>query len=98
MKTLFAILLTVVLGIGLIACSGEKQSEQTPAAEPQMESATTAMPDTAMEMTAVCANCGMTHDKADMMVYETEEGDTLYFCGQDCKDAYMAKMQEETTE
>ena len=37
------------------------------------------------------------HKKADMMAYQTEEGDTLYFCGENCKKAYLAKMDEEKT-
>ncbi len=96
MRQLFALLVTVILAFALIACSGEKKAEETQQAEPQME-ATEAQPDSMANM-AVCPSCGMEKNKAEMLAYETEEGDTLYFCSEHCQKEYMAKMEEETTE
>jgi YHS domain-containing protein len=96
MRNIFALLLMILLGLALIACSGEKQAEETQQAEPQMEAAT-AQVDSLADM-AVCPSCGMEHNKADMISYETEEGDTLYFCSENCQKMYMAKAEEETTE
>ncbi len=98
MKTLFALLVMALLGLALIACSGDKQTQETQQeqAEPQME-ATTAQPDSLADM-VVCPACGMEHSKAEMIAYETEEGDTLYFCSENCEKMYLAKQEQESTE
>jgi YHS domain-containing protein len=93
---IIGLFLTVVLALALFACSGEKKTEEMQKTEPQME-ATSAQPDSMAADMAVCASCGMEHKKADMEAYETDEGDTLYFCGENCKKAYLAKMDEEKT-
>jgi len=96
MRELFTLLLTVILAFALVACSGEQKTEETQQAEPQMET-TEVQPDSVANM-AVCPSCGMEKNKAEMMTFETEEGDTLYFCSESCQKDYMAKMEEETIE
>ncbi len=96
MRTFFALILIVFLGFALIACSGEKKADETQQVEPQMK--TTSVEADSMAGQAVCAACGMEMNKADMVAYETEEGDTLHFCNEKCQEMYMAKMEEETTD
>jgi len=93
---IIGLILTGVLALAMIACSGEKKTEEMQKAEPQMET-TSAQPDSIAADMAVCASCGMEHKKADMMAYQTGDGDTLYFCDENCQKAYLAKMDEEKT-
>lgn len=92
MAKLFYILFSFVLVIAFIACTGEKTEEQ---AEPETEAAVEKVLD---ENMAECAGgCEMTMEKEKMVALEQEDGETLYFCSDKCKEAYLAKEKEEGT-
>ena len=47
---------------------------------------------------AECAGgCGMTMEKEKMVAHE-QDGETIYFCSEKCKENYMAKEKEEGAE
>ena len=89
MTKLLYFLLSVVLVVAFIACTGEKVEEQ---AETEVEATVEKAMD---ENMAECAgDCGMTMEKEKMVAHE-HDGDTTYFCSEKCKEAYMAKEKEE---
>ena len=89
MAKLFYILLSFVLALAFIACTGEKVEEQTDTeAEATVEKALD-------ENMAECAGgCEMTMEK-EKMIAHVHDGDTLYFCSEKCQEKYMASESEE---
>ena len=92
MAKLFYILLSFILALAFIACTGEKVEEQTDTeAEATVEKALD-------ENMAECAGgCEMAMEKEKMIAHE-HDGDTTYFCSEKCQEAYLAKEKEEGAE
>ena len=93
MKRVLFLLLLLIIGATLIMCSGEKKQE---AAEEATEEATadtmeTVVSDTAM---AACPGCDMKMEKAKMVAHE-KDGETQYFCSEECKTNYLAEKAKE---
>ena len=93
MKRVLFLLLLFVIGVTLIMCSGEKKEEAAQEATGEATETTieTAVSDTAM---ATCPGCGMTMEKSKMVAYE-EDGETEYFCSEECKNNYLAEKATE---
>ena len=90
MKRVLFLLLLLIIGATLIMCSGEKKQEAVEeATEGAME---TVVSDTAM---ATCPGCDMKMEKAKMVAYE-KDGETQYFCSEECKTNYLAEQAKET--
>lgn len=81
----FTLLMTLFLIFAFFACGGEKKEEAVKT-EAQVEEATAGMIDCDGE-------CGMKMAKADMVTY-VQEGDTLHFCSEKCKEHYLAAEEE----
>ncbi|MFC2088905.1 hypothetical protein ACFLSX_04825 [Calditrichota bacterium] len=79
-------LMTLFLIFAFFACGGEKK-EEAAKTEAQVEEATAGMIDCDGE-------CGMKMAEADMVTY-VQEGDTLHFCSEKCKEHYLAAEKEE---
>ena len=90
-RVLFVILIFMV-GAALIMCLGEKKEEAE--VEVGTDTQESVVADTAM---AVCPGCGMKMQKSEMVAYETD-GETEYFCSQECLDNYLASSESEETE
>jgi YHS domain-containing protein len=84
MKSVFLLLIFLVIGVTLIMCSGEKKQE----AQEEVEQ-------TVVADSATCPGCEMKMDKAQMVAHEVEGEETQYFCSEECKTNYLAKKEEE---
>lgn len=101
MKRVFFLLLIVAIGATLIMCSGEQKPEATTdeatqeviTDEATQEATETVVADTA---NVACAGCGMEMEKAQMVSHEID-GETHYFCSEECKENYLAKKEKEDT-
>jgi len=92
MTKLLYFLLSLVLVVAFIACTGEKVEEKV---ETEAEATMEKVLD---ENMAECAgDCGMAMEK-EKMIAHVHDGDTIYFCSEKCQEAYMAKEKEEGTE
>jgi YHS domain-containing protein len=88
MNKVFFYILTLLLVLTMIACTGEKKQETT--MEEMQPGETTTEVDTAK---VTCAGCGMIHEKSEMTAY-VQDGDTLYFCSDQCKENYLSKQEQ----
>ena len=93
MKKVLFLLLLFVIGVTLIMCSGEKKEK---AAEEMTGEATESTMESAVSDTAMATDpvCGMTMEKSKMIAYE-DDGETVYFCSEECKDKYIAENAAE---
>ncbi len=89
MQKIIFFIWVIVLGVALVMCSAEKKEEVTQEATQEMQQ--TAVSDTG---TAVCPGCGMEMAKAEMVAHEAE-GETEYFCSEECKNHYLAEKKQE---
>jgi YHS domain-containing protein len=87
-RILLTFLLAVLL-VALFACSGEKKTETKTG---EMPPAQTTVADTGK---AICPGCGMEMARNEMIPYVVE-GKTLYFCSEQCKENYLATLEEKT--
>ena len=88
MSKVFSYILILLIALAVIACTGEQKQETT---TEEMQPAETT---TEVEMAKLtCAGCGMIHEKSEMTAY-VQEGDTLYFCSDQCKEHYLAKQDQ----
>lgn len=88
MKRVFILLVLLILGIALVMCGGEKKDEF------KEEAQQTVVADTGK---AVCPGCAMEMEKSKMVAHETD-GETEYFCSEECKDNYLASKEGEKSE
>jgi YHS domain-containing protein len=92
MHRVLFIIFIFVLGFALVMCTGEKKEEAE--VEESAETQEAVVADTAM---AVCPGCGMEMQKSDMVAHETD-GETEYFCSQECMENYLATSEAEEGE
>ena len=92
MKRVLFVIFVLILGIALIMCAGEKKEEAK--VEVSTDTKESVVSDTAM---VVCPGCGMEMQKSKMVAHETE-GETDYFCSQECMEHYLAQSESETAE
>ena len=83
----FLVILMILLALLLLACSGEKKAETKVEAETETQTAVQSADQ------ATCPGCNMTMDK-DKMITHVAEGDTMYFCSDNCKNKYLAELEE----
>ena len=86
MVKFFTLMVAVFLAFALIACTGEKVEQ----AKTEEQTTTEAAGVTA-EMVK-CPGCDMEMDKTKMVAHESE-GETTYFCSEECKTNYLAKLE-----
>ena len=92
MAKLFYILLSFILALAFIACTGEKVEETADTdAEATVEKALD-------ENMAKCPGCEMAAMEKEKMIAHEHDGDTTYFCSEKCQEAYLAKEKEEGAE
>jgi len=85
MKYLFVFLLALLVTVAMVSCSSEKQEEATAETQETM--------DTAAEAEMVqCTGCEMSMEKSKMVAYEMD-GETKYFCSEECKANYLAAKE-----
>ena len=92
MTKLLYFLVSMILVFAFIACTGEKVEEKS---ETEAEATVEKAMD---ENMAKCPGCDMDAMEKEKMVAHEHDGDTTYFCSEKCKEAYLAKEQEEVTE
>ena len=89
MRYLILAIFVFLLAFVIVACQAEKKEEVKTEPEP---AATTVNADT---VKITCQGCGMVHTKSEMTAYEID-GDTMYFCSEQCKDNYLATREKES--
>lgn len=91
------VLLVLAAAFIMVACekkqetTGEATTEETTTEESAETTMESAVSDTGMATDPVC---GMTMEKSKMVAYE-EDGETIYFCSEECKDKYLAEKATE---
>lgn len=90
MTKILYLLLSFILIFAITACQGEKAQD---------ESQTEATVEKALDenMAECAAGCDMAMEKEKMIAVE-QDGDTLYFCSEKCRDEYFAAQSEEGAE
>ena len=86
MKNLLSVIIVLSISMAFIMCAGEEKQEVAP--EPKPEAAVKA------ELID-CPGCDMKMEKSKMVAH-VADGDTTYFCGEGCKDHYLAKQEKKS--
>jgi YHS domain-containing protein len=97
MKKLLFLLLFLALSATLIMCSSEQKQEATTGDATEIEATETeaAESESADADKVMCeGGCGMEMDKAQMVTHEMD-GETHYYCSENCKENHLKKMEEE---